>query len=327
MADIPQQLAALLGRDNVAQIRKTDETPPRISVIDVATLITGKRARNAARDVGFVQERYPEVAQKLSHFVFPGQGQRNTPVTCAKGVIEIVMLLPGRMAAQVRRQASELLVRYLGGDLSLISEVCRLRGLQEELAVQRPEDPRRVFGEAVEAASGLNNTVGEQLARMCATLTQRLTAQEEMLARIHERLDQDRLRVNLNVRAPKRASPHDPPIARDIAGAGRPFPLARFMDEKEREDPSWCGVRRSFAPTFGMQVQVLKKRRLREDGQQPIYIEQNHRPQLLYTLADRPLMEEAWEITAAHREELSGRLGNAPAAVDRPSVMDMLRGA
>jgi len=44
-------------------------------------------------------------------------------VTCATGIIEIVMLLPGRMAAQVRRHASELLCRYLGGDLALNERV------------------------------------------------------------------------------------------------------------------------------------------------------------------------------------------------------------
>ena len=72
------------------------------------------------------------------------------------------MLLPGRMAARVRRQASELLVRYLGGDLSLIDEVCRIRGFHEEMAVRAPDDPRRVFGEAVEA--GPSGAVGERLA-------------------------------------------------------------------------------------------------------------------------------------------------------------------
>ena len=102
--DIPSQLAALVG-EGVVQVRKTNETPPRISVIDVATLVTGKSASNAARDVAFVRDRHPEVSQKLSHFLFPGQGQRNTPVTCATGIIEIVMLLPGRMASHVRRQA------------------------------------------------------------------------------------------------------------------------------------------------------------------------------------------------------------------------------
>ena len=42
--DAPAQLAALLGREAV-RIRKTDENPPRISIIDVVEAITGQ-ARN-----------------------------------------------------------------------------------------------------------------------------------------------------------------------------------------------------------------------------------------------------------------------------------------
>ena len=83
---IPAQLAALLGHP-VKRIRITDETPPCISVSDVATAITCKHVRNAARDVLFVQEKHPEVFQKLNHLRFPGQGQRSTPVTCATGLI------------------------------------------------------------------------------------------------------------------------------------------------------------------------------------------------------------------------------------------------
>jgi hypothetical protein len=134
-------------------IRKTEETPPRISVIDVAILVTGKDARKTAQDVGYVKERYPEVAQNLGLFKFPGRRQRETPVANIRGAVELVLLLPGHHAARIRRQAASLLVRYLGGDGSLVDEVCRLRGFQEELAVQNPEDPRRVFGEAVEAAA------------------------------------------------------------------------------------------------------------------------------------------------------------------------------
>ena len=35
--DVPTQLAALLGRE-IFRIRKTDETPPRVSIIDVTRL-------------------------------------------------------------------------------------------------------------------------------------------------------------------------------------------------------------------------------------------------------------------------------------------------
>ena len=135
--------------------------------------------------------------------------------------------------------------------------------------------------------------------------------------------------MNLNVRAPKRAAPHQPQVAKDLAGA-RPFPVALFLDQKEREDPTWKCARRSFAPTFSMQVQVLKKKKLREEGKTALYIEQNHRPQLLYTEEDRELMEEAWQLTRAHREDLAGRPGNpqeeALVVQNRPTVTGMLRG-
>ena len=95
---IPAQLAAFLGHP-IKRIWIPHETPPRISVIDVAAAITGKHVRNAARNVLFVQEKNPEVFQRLSHFSFPGQGQRSTPVTCATGLIG-ARQMPGRSGAR-----------------------------------------------------------------------------------------------------------------------------------------------------------------------------------------------------------------------------------
>ena len=71
-ADIRPQLATLLGKREVeiGPIRITSETPPRISIIDVAVLITGKDARKAAQDIGFVKERHTDVAQILGHVKF-----------------------------------------------------------------------------------------------------------------------------------------------------------------------------------------------------------------------------------------------------------------
>ena len=336
--DIHTQLAGLLGKraTDIVNIRMTQEDPPGISVIDVVQVITGMTKNNAGNYFERMKTTHLEVPTNCRNYRFPGRGQRATPVMAdTRSIVELILALPGRHAARVRRQAAALLVRYLGGDLSLVDEVCALRGFQEQVAVDAPEDPRRLFGEAVEASSSSTST---QLANLFAAMNQRLTNQErtlsaqgQMLARIHESLEHDRQRVNLNVRAPKRAVPHQPHITRDLAGVGRPFPVARFLDAKEREDPSWKSARRSFAPTFSMQVQVLKKKKLREEGKAAVYIEQNHRPQLLYTEEDRPLMQEAWDLTAAHREDLTGRQVNpqdAPALLDqpeRPSVMDLLQ--
>ena len=71
-----------------------------------------------------------------------------------------------------------------------------------------------------------------------------------------------------------------------------------------------------------MLTQVLKKKKLRDEGRQGVYVEQNHRAQMLYVEEDRELMEQAWELAAAHREDLAGRSPHPPAAVqDRPSVI------
>ena len=45
-------------------------------------------------------------------------------MTDLRGAVELTFLLPGRHATQVRRQAADLLCRYLGGDLALVDEVC-----------------------------------------------------------------------------------------------------------------------------------------------------------------------------------------------------------
>ena len=192
--------------------------------------------------------------------------------------------------------------------------------------MHHPDDPRRAFGEAVEAASEV--PAAEQFSRACTeALARALPGMlDKLTAHIDGRLGhlQGRQQVNLNVRAPKRPAPYQVPIAGSIAGAGRPLPLARFLDEKERLDPSWRAVRRSFAPTFGMVMQVLKKKQLKDSGDQPIYVEQNSRPQLLYTENDRALMENAWALSAAHRESLSGGPRVAIADSRPPSVLELL---
>ena len=239
------------------------------------------------------------------------------------------MLLPGRVASRVRTAAAGLLCRYLGGDLSLVDEVCALRGFQEQLAVRVPQDACRAFGEAVEATP---NPSAEYLSRVCTDIVAR--AVPVMIDKLSSYIDERMARLatrsvlNLNVRAPKRPASQLPQIACDISGAGRPFPIAKFLDEKEREDASWKNVRKSFAPAFGMMTQVLKKKKLRDEGRRGTYVEQNHRAQMLYVEEDSNLMEQARELTTAHREDLMLRCPSPAAAVqDRPSVIALLQRA
>ncbi len=195
--------------------------------------------------------------------------------------------------------------------------------------MHRPDDPRSAFGEMVEATAG---STGVQLTRFCTEVVTRAMPEilerltDHMTAQIEQRfaMIENRQRVNLNVRAPKRDGPYTPAITRHVAG--HPYPVAKFLDEMEKQDPTWKSIRRSYAPTFSMQVQVLKKRQLKGQGQLDIFVEQNHRPQLYYTIQDRPLMEEAWALTEAHREDLAGRPGvQSHLPSERPSVLALLQ--
>ena len=68
--DIPAQLAALLGRGKV-QSRKTNESPPRISIIDVVIAVTGKTHHDAAQDFRRLLIQYTAVGTNCSNLKGP----------------------------------------------------------------------------------------------------------------------------------------------------------------------------------------------------------------------------------------------------------------
>ncbi len=145
---IPDLLVRMMDvtDDSVQRVRKTAEVPPRVSIYDVIGLITGYTASNSAHMYDRLVVQFPEVCATCTNFKFPGRGQRDTPVTDAEGIVSIIMLLPGRAAAVARQSAANVLVRYLGGDLTLVREVMHNHNLQAEL---EPEHPAAIFGQSV----------------------------------------------------------------------------------------------------------------------------------------------------------------------------------
>ncbi len=83
MADIQQQLTGFLRRE-VKQLRKTDEQPSRISIIDAAALIMGKDKNQAAEDFRRLTARDPDVKANCFDVKFRDsrgrRGQKDTPV-------------------------------------------------------------------------------------------------------------------------------------------------------------------------------------------------------------------------------------------------------
>ena len=144
MCDFAQLDAAALG-----QIRKTTEDPPRVSIYDLIGCITGQSGPNSKHYWDRLVSAHPEVcADGTNLHKFHGSGQRDTPVTDARGAVEIIMLLPGRAAASFRKEAAGVVVRFLGGDLTLVEEIAANRLAQEQLP---DSHPARLFGQAVES--------------------------------------------------------------------------------------------------------------------------------------------------------------------------------
>ena len=147
---IPDLMLCLqeLDAGSVQKIRKTAEDPPRVAVYDVLQVVTGCSAQNCSVIYSRVSDAFPDVLTDCSYFKFSGRGQRETPVADARTVVEIIMVLPGRAAARVRKAAADVMVRYLGGDPALVEEVAANRLRQGDMDA---DDPARLFGQTVES--------------------------------------------------------------------------------------------------------------------------------------------------------------------------------
>ena len=66
---------------------------------------------------------------------FTGSGQQLPPVTVAEGIVTILTAPLGRAAATVCQLAANVIVRYLGGDLSFVREVMQQHELQADSRV------------------------------------------------------------------------------------------------------------------------------------------------------------------------------------------------
>lgn len=138
------------------KIRKTDEKPACVSVYDLIMAITGHDSCHVNTYFTRMCKSFPEVNTICVNFRFPGQGQRSTPVTDARGMVTIINLLPGPRAAQFRVSTAELLVRYLGGDKTLIDEINSNAELQESTS---DNNIVSIFGEAMATRNALVKSI------------------------------------------------------------------------------------------------------------------------------------------------------------------------
>ena len=111
------------------------------------------------------REHSMDGAQCIVHRIGRGGARvdRATPVATAAEMVDIVWQLPG--TAAFRRNCAQLVVRFLGGDETLVDEIRRNRAAQEQLASSNPSHTARVFGEAVEAEAASSTELPEERAQ------------------------------------------------------------------------------------------------------------------------------------------------------------------
>ena len=106
-----------------------------ISVYDVIQAVKGCSQENAAQELQRMRKRFGDGCANCTAIRSRdsiGRLSRNeTPVADAQNIVKIVLLLPGEQAARVRAKVSEVFVRFLGGDVTLVQDVMRNRELQD----------------------------------------------------------------------------------------------------------------------------------------------------------------------------------------------------
>lgn len=129
------------------KIRKTSESPPRVAVYDLIAAMTGQDTKAAFNIYSRLQNAHPEVSTICRNLKMSGKGMKQTPVTDAKGAVVIMNLLPGHQAAKFRMACADVIVRYLGGDETLIQEIERN---QEAQQAADESNPFQFFGDKLQ---------------------------------------------------------------------------------------------------------------------------------------------------------------------------------
>lgn len=132
------------GKEN--EIRITENN--MISVFDFIKVAGGQEN---PRDTWYdIEQKYKnELVGFSDKFQFQGKGQRKTPVISVQGMVKLLFLLPGETAKQFRSKSAETMIRYLGGDLTLIDEIKKI----DQEHINNPNNIAQVFRNEVNSSS------------------------------------------------------------------------------------------------------------------------------------------------------------------------------
>jgi hypothetical protein len=106
------------GRDS--SVRITDDG--MIFAVDLIMVMSGKSREDSSKTLRDLPEEVFHT-EKFSVKSMPGKGNGRTKLVTFKDAIELVMVLPGKVAKETRAQFAGIIQRYMAGDESLIAEI------------------------------------------------------------------------------------------------------------------------------------------------------------------------------------------------------------
>lgn len=96
-----------------------------ISIYDIIK-ITGQQS-NEHKTWKDVKDKYSQeiinYEIEIENIKFAGSNQKNTPCTNVQGLVKLLFWIPGEKAKRFRESAANILIRYLGGDTTLITVI------------------------------------------------------------------------------------------------------------------------------------------------------------------------------------------------------------
>jgi hypothetical protein len=123
-----------------SEIRITPDK--RISVFDFIRVVGGQK--NPKDTWNEIQKKYKNEIVGFSDYSQFGKTKK-TPVINVQGMVKLLFWLPGEMAKQFRAKSAEVMVRYLGGDLTLINEIKQI----DNHHLTNPNNISQIFREEV----------------------------------------------------------------------------------------------------------------------------------------------------------------------------------
>jgi hypothetical protein len=261
----------------------------KVSVVDVIRASKGCSAATAhstyARLLG-AGEIGPFALANCQSKEGRGGARTPIPVASAEEIVRLLHALPGD--SEFKRNAANVLVRYLGGDETLAAEVSENRAAQEQLAAENPDHPARIFGEAVESGEVLPR--GGELGQLCQSIRNELRGLREEMRETH-------VWSFSNTSKNQRSGLN---LAREgiVVGGSELVQLDR--DERVIRVSDWLKERHSadvwrkhghkFKSLFSLELKRAKLEQCLQQQQRPYVTINQGEHRLIYTEADDALM-------------------------------------